>query len=92
MQVIYLGFRLTPNRIKPDKDKFTAVEIAKISKTKMKVKSFAGLCNFFKTHIKDYARICEHLIKVTKKMQVTPKAPSLAKVGGYSSANDNVVL
>jgi hypothetical protein len=52
-EVNYLGFRLTPQGIKPDKDKLKAVEKAKIPATKEEIKSFVGLCNFFRTHIKD---------------------------------------
>ena len=62
-EVNYLGFRLTPEGIKPGKDKLKAVAKAKIPETKEEIKSFVGLCNFFRTHIKDFARICEPLNK-----------------------------
>jgi hypothetical protein len=57
MEVNYLRFRLTPSGIKPGKDKLKAVENVKIPQTKEEIKSFVGLCNFFRTHIKDLARI-----------------------------------
>ncbi len=57
-KVNYLGFRLTPQGIKPGKDKLKAVGKVKIPATKEEIKSFVGLCNFFWTHIKDFARIC----------------------------------
>ena len=66
-EVNYLGFRLTPQGIKPGKDKLKAVEMAKIPATKEEIKSFVGLCNFFRTHIKDFARLCEPLNKATRK-------------------------
>jgi hypothetical protein len=62
-EVSYLGFRLTPKGIKPGKDKLKAMETAKIPETKEKLTSFAGLCNFFRTHIKDFSRIFEPLNK-----------------------------
>ncbi len=31
------------------------------------VRSFVGLCNFFRTHIKDFAIIAAHLFRVTRK-------------------------
>jgi hypothetical protein len=55
-EVNYLGFRLTPQGIKPGKDKLKAVEKAKIPATREEIKSFLGLCNFFRTHIKNFAR------------------------------------
>ena len=66
-EVAYLGFRLTPEGIIPGKDKLKAVENAKIPTSKAEIKSFVGLCNFFRTHIKDFSRICDPLNKATRK-------------------------
>jgi hypothetical protein len=49
-EVNQLGSRLTPTGIKPWKYKLKAVEMAKIPQAKEKIKSFVGLCNFFRTH------------------------------------------
>jgi hypothetical protein len=76
----YLGFRLTPQGIKPGKDKLKTVEKAKIPATKEEIKSFVGLCNFFRTHIKDFARICELLNKATRKDSNTSKVPSPSRL------------
>ncbi len=78
-EVNYLGFRLTPEGIKPGKDKLKAVEKAKIPATKEEIKSFVGLCNFFRTHIKDFARICEPLNKATRKDAEYKKGPITGK-------------
>ena len=78
-EVIYLGFRLTPQGIKPGKDKLKAVKKAKIPATKEEIKSFVGLCNFFRTHIKDFARICEPLKKATRKDSEYVKGPITGK-------------
>jgi putative transposase len=78
-EVSYLGFRLTPQGIKPGKDKLKAVEKAKIPATKVDIKWFVGLCNFFRTHIKDFARICEPLNKATRKDSEYTKGPIAGK-------------
>jgi hypothetical protein len=57
-EVSYLRFRLTPLGIKPGKDKLRADQTAKIPHTKEEIKSFMGLCNLFRTQIKDFAIIC----------------------------------
>jgi hypothetical protein len=78
-EVNYLGFRLTPQGIKPGKDKLKAVEKAKIPETKEEIKLFVGLCNFFRTHIKDFARLCEPLNKATRKDAEYVKGPTTGK-------------
>ena len=65
--VSYLGFRLTPGGITLGKDKLRAVERAKIPETREEIKSFVGLCNFFRTHIKDFAKLCKPFNKTTRK-------------------------
>jgi hypothetical protein len=52
---------------------------AKIPATKEEIKSFVGLCNFFRTHIKDFARICEPLNKATRKDSEYVKGPITGK-------------
>ena len=58
--VPYLGFRLMPDGITPAKDKLKAVETAKILETKEEIKYFVGLCNYFRTHVKDFAKFVHH--------------------------------
>jgi len=66
-EVSYLGFTLTPEGIKPGKNKLQAIKDAKPPTTIKMVRSFVGLCNFFRTHIKDFATIVAPLFKVTRK-------------------------
>ena len=60
-EVLYLGFRLQIKGITPGKDKFKAAEKAKIPETKEEIKSFLGLSNFFRMHVKDFAKLCAPL-------------------------------
>jgi hypothetical protein len=47
---IYLG-------IKPGKNKLKAIKDAKLPTDIKTIRSFVGLCNFFRMHIKDFALI-----------------------------------
>jgi hypothetical protein len=66
-EVVYLGFRLTPDGVQPGKDKLKALQSVKVSETKEEIKSIMGLCNFFRSHMKDLAKICEPLHKASRK-------------------------
>jgi hypothetical protein len=66
-EVSYLGFMLTPQSIKPGRNKLQAIKDAKPPTNVKMVRSFVGLCNFFQTHIKDFATIAAALFKVTRK-------------------------
>ena len=66
-EVTYLGFQLTPEGIKPGKDKLKAVaEFAPPANTRG-VRQFLGLCNFFRAHIKDFSKISGPLTELTRK-------------------------
>jgi hypothetical protein len=62
--VSYLGFTLTPEGIKTGKNKLKAIKDTKPIKT---IRSFVGLCNFFRTHIKNFAIISAPLFRLTRK-------------------------
>ena len=66
-EVSYLGFTLTPHGIFPGKDKLQAIKNAKPPTDIKMVRSFIGLCNFFRTHIKNFAIISQPLTKLTRK-------------------------
>jgi hypothetical protein len=66
-EVAYLGFTLTPEGIKPGKNKLKAIETAKILADVKTIISFMGLCNFFRTHIKNFAIVAAPLFKLTRK-------------------------
>jgi len=66
-EVSYLGFLLTPQGIKPGRNKLKAIEKAKPPVDVKTIRSFLGLCNFFRTHIKDFSIIAAPLFKATRK-------------------------
>jgi hypothetical protein len=66
-EVSYLGFTLTLEGIKPRKNKLKAIQGAKAPTNIKTICSFMGLCNFFWTHIKDFAIIAAPLFKLTRK-------------------------
>jgi hypothetical protein len=66
-EVSYLGFTLTLEGIKPGKNKLKAIQTAKAPDDIKTIQSFVGLCNFFWTHIKDFAVIAAPLFKLTQK-------------------------
>ncbi len=66
-QVSYLGFTLTPEGIKPGKNKLKAIKDAKPPTDVKTICSFMGLCNFFRTHIKNFAIIASPLFRLTRK-------------------------
>ncbi len=66
-EVSYLGFTVTPEGIKPGKNKLKAIKDAKLPTDIKTIRSFVGLCNFFRTHIKDFALIAAPLFRLTRK-------------------------
>jgi hypothetical protein len=66
-EVSYLGFTLTPEGIKPGKNKLKAIQTAKAPNDVKTISSFKGLCNFFRTCIKDFTVIAAPLFKLTRK-------------------------
>jgi hypothetical protein len=66
-EVSYLGFTLTTQGIKPGRHKLQAIKDAQPPTNIKMVRSFVSLCNFFCTHIKDFATIAAPLFKVTRK-------------------------
>jgi hypothetical protein len=64
-EVSYLGFTL--EGIKPGKNKLKAIKEAKPPTDIKMIRSFVGLCNFFWTHIKDFAFIAAPLFRLTRK-------------------------
>jgi hypothetical protein len=66
-EVSYLGFTLTLEGIKPGKNKLKVIQTAKPPNEIKTICSFVRLCNFFRTHIKDFAVITAPLFQLTRK-------------------------
>ena len=66
-EVAYLGFKLTPEGIKPGEDKLKAVAQAKPPSSVHEVRQFLGLCNFFRGHVRNFAQISAPLACLTRK-------------------------
>jgi hypothetical protein len=64
---IIFGFTLTPEGIKPRKNKLKAIKNAKPPTDVKTMRPFVGHCNFFKTHIKNFAISTAPLFKLTQK-------------------------
>jgi hypothetical protein len=65
--VQYLGFRLTPKGILPGKDKLQAVRDMKPPTSVTEVRQFLGLCNYFRTHVRNFSTIAGPLNFLTSK-------------------------
>jgi len=66
-EVSYLGFTLLPEGIKPGKNKLKEIKDEKPPTDMKTIRSFVGLCNFFRTHIKDFALITAPLFQLMRK-------------------------
>ena len=73
--VSYLGFRLTEDGILPGKDKLKAVANAMAPTSVQEIRQFLGLCNFFRTHVKNFAQVASPLTCLTKKECKWKKGP-----------------
>lgn len=65
-EVAYLGHTLTSNGIKPGKDKAGAIRAAKPPTSVKQVKSFMGLCNYFRGYINRFATRAAPLFALTR--------------------------
>ena len=65
--VAYLGFRLTPEGIRPGVDKAKVIERAQPPKNVHEVRQFLGLCNFFRSHVRNFAQVSAPLTALTRK-------------------------
>ena len=66
-EVAYRGFVLTPEGIRPGKEKLAILRNMDPPTNQKEVQAFIGLCNFFRSHIKNFALIAEPLHRLTGK-------------------------
>jgi hypothetical protein len=74
-EVSYLGFTLMPEGIKPGKNKLKAIETAKAPANAKTIRSFVGLCNFFRTTIRNLRLLQLPCSNSPGKIQDTKEAP-----------------
>jgi hypothetical protein len=65
-EVAYLGFTLTPKGILPGRDKIEVLKELPEPTSLREVRGFIGLCNFFRAHVKNFARLSSPLTKLTR--------------------------
>ncbi len=65
-QVSYLGFTLTPEGIKPGEAKLKSIQKVEPPKDIKEIRSFMGLCNFFRHHIQNFAITAAPLFRLTR--------------------------
>ena len=63
-EVVYLGFVLTPEGIRPGLEKLQLLHDIPPQTNLRQIRQFIGLCNFFRNHIKDFA---QRLHRMTRK-------------------------
>lgn len=65
--VAYLGHIITPEGVKPNPDKISAIQNFPIPRTQKEIKSFLGLLGYYRRFIKDFAKITKPLTLCLKK-------------------------
>lgn len=66
-KVTYLGFEVSENGVTPTDHNINKITSFPIPNTVRKIKRFLGLCNFYRTLIKDHASLTEPLVQLTRK-------------------------
>ena len=69
-EVEYLGHIMSADGVKTDPKKTEAIRDWPIPKTVTDVRSFVGLCSYYRRFIKDYSEIAKPLHRLTEKGQV----------------------
>jgi len=72
-EIEYLGHTLTPSGVKPNNAKVKTVQEFPQPKSAQKIKSFLGLVNFYRSHIKDLGMLARPLTELTRADKATGK-------------------
>ena len=65
--VNFLGFKVSAEGIFPQKEKIEAVKSFPVPKSVKEVRSFLGLCNYYRRFVEGFAQIASPLNKLTRK-------------------------
>lgn len=66
-EVAYLGHIVTPDGVKPNPDKITAIQNYPIPTTQTEIKRFLGLLGYYRRFIQNFAHLTKPLTKCLKK-------------------------
>ena len=66
-KVNFLGHVVTAEGVHPDPQKVSAVKEFPVPRNVKQVRSFLGLCNYYRKFVRDFAKIAEPLNKLTRK-------------------------
>jgi hypothetical protein len=64
----YLGFIIDKNRIRPDSSKAEVIRSLSVPNTVKGVRSFIGMCSYYRRFIPNFSKIAEPLVSLTKKL------------------------
>jgi hypothetical protein len=65
-KLVYLGYEISPEGIRPNPKKLSAIKIMKTPRNKSDVKSFLGLGGYYRNSIDNFAKLAEPLNKLTQ--------------------------
>ena len=65
-ELVFLGYKISRTGIAPDPGKIKAVEFFPTPRDVTGVKSFTGLCNYYRKFVKDFARIAQPINDLTR--------------------------
>ena len=68
-EVLYLGFKLTKDGIKPSDSKIKAIQQLAAPKTKREVKGFIGMLSYYRRFIPSLSRIAKPILELTKQSE-----------------------
>lgn len=66
-EITYLGHKLDGNGVRPDPRNVEAVRNFSVPRNVRQVRSFIGLCTFYRRHVKDFTKIAAPLTNLTRK-------------------------
>jgi hypothetical protein len=66
-EVKYLGFKINQEGVQPVTDHLKAIAATQPPKDVAEVKQFLGLCNFFRSHVQNFAQLTAPLTELNKR-------------------------
>jgi hypothetical protein len=62
-----LGFQINQEEVQPKTDQLKAIATTQPPQDVAEVKKFLGLCNFYKSHVQNFAQLTAPLTEMTKR-------------------------